>query len=77
MLFVALPPCLFFIIFAIPCVFPHPPQLFFAEAPPWRASGGLTKVISSFLKAFWRPPGCILGASGGFLGPPCLQPRSP
>eukprot|EP00959_Pyramimonas_sp_CCMP1952_P352081 7376837-Pyramimonas_sp.AAC.1 len=68
MLFVIRPPCFFFLILAIPCACSPSSSTLFAEAPPWRASGGLTKV-SGFLKVFWRPPGRVLevlGASSGY-----------
>eukprot|EP00959_Pyramimonas_sp_CCMP1952_P161630 3379798-Pyramimonas_sp.AAC.1 len=68
MLFVILSPCIFFFIFAILCAFSPSSSALFEEAPRWRASGGLPKVVQAFLWAsggllgvFWGP----LGASSG------------
>eukprot|EP00959_Pyramimonas_sp_CCMP1952_P170162 3555069-Pyramimonas_sp.AAC.1 len=60
-----------------PLYSPHPPQLFLRRLLLGESLVAPHKRYSGFLKTFWRPPVRLLGASGGFLGPPCLQPRSP
>eukprot|EP00959_Pyramimonas_sp_CCMP1952_P303025 6340512-Pyramimonas_sp.AAC.1 len=63
--------------FAIPCAFSPSSSALFCGGSSWESLRGphisCFRLSQGLLEASWA----YSGGSGGFLGPPCLQPRSP